>query len=499
MTTAPAIALAIAALAAGVSACGRTHDAPAPCATGPAPIVRVAAALPPGSERVGRSSLSSEPFADVSLLRFDRAGRPQPALARSWETRDRRTWTLTLREGLRAQNGEPLTAPRVRELLLAALASEPIYTPFTRDVEGIDAPTPATLVIRLARPNSMLPEALARVRLATQAGRPEWSAGPFRLVRDTPDEIVYEPFPGTWNGPPTVAGLHLRFFPSPRMAWAAFLRNEADVFYDIPPDTIPLLGQDQEVQIFDTGSRYTYVLGFQLRHPLLRDARVRQALNLAIDRAAVARRFFGTYAAPGPGPFSATYWAAEGAGETWPYDPVAARALLKAATGGRTRQIELVCLTADRNPFYADMIASLEAQLALVHVRLRIVTLPFQELLRRMKAGDFELVSLPALSGLGAIAPYYFWHSPQPLYRTHYTAADAALDALAAAGSDDEERAAVRAVLDVMRRDPPAVFVLPIPSLRAVRRKWRVPDGDHDIRRTLPYWTLAETPPCDPR
>jgi peptide/nickel transport system substrate-binding protein len=442
-----------------------------------------------------RDSLSSDFFADTTLLRSDLSGRVHPAVALSWETRDQRTWTFTLRDGLRMQNGEPFTSSRIRDLLNVAL-SLPLYRPAWRDVEGIDAPTPTTLVIRLARPNNALLEVLSIVRLAGEGRQRDWFAGPFRLVAETTEERTYAPFAGTWTGPPSVAGLRVRFFPSPRAAWAAFLRDEADMFYDVPPDALPLLAENADVQLFDTGPRYVFTIGFQQRHSLLRDPRVRQALNLAIDREAIVRRFFGTYGKAGDGPFSSAYWAAQGAGTAWRYDPAAARALLKEATGGRTKPIELECITTNQFPAFADITAAIEGQLERVHVRLRIVALPMAELSQRLGTGDFELFTSPTLTGYGILGPYLFWHSGQALPAGNYSAADAALDALRGAGSDDALRAGVREVLDVMHRDPPAAFVMALPSLRAVSRKWRVPPDEPDIRRTIGYWTRAEAAPC---
>lgn len=494
-----AAALAIAGLAASASltACRETRRAAAdaPCAPGSAPPVRIAIALPSGLNAGERDSVSFDPFADASLVMFDGSGRPMPALARSWETRDRRTWTFTLREGLRTQTGEALTASRVRGILVSSL-SLPQFESIWRDVLSVDAPTDTTLVFRLARPNNGFLEAIAANRLATNTRDATLYAGPFRAVRDTPDEIDYEPFNGTWSGPPTVSGLRIRFFPTPRAAWAAFLRNEADMFYDVPPDAVSLLEQNRDVRLFNVDSRFTYILAFQQKHPLLRDARVRRALNLAVDREAIARRFFGAYARPSHGPFAPTYWAAEGAGQVWPYDPATARALLKEATGGRDEPIELVCLTTNQFSLHADIAAALEAQLELVHVRLRMVSLPVRELYPRIAKGDYDVISLPLNMGFTSLRPSLVWHSPQPGFAMNYSAADQALDALRVAESDEDARAAVREVMNVMYRDPPAVFVLPIPRLRAVRRSWRVPDTDIDIRRTLPYWTLAETPPC---
>lgn len=473
-----------------------------PCAPTPAPVVRVAVGLPAGMGSNARASVSTSPFADTNVIRFDPSGRPIPAIAASWARRDALTYVFTLREGLHAQNGQRLTASRVRHLLIGAVKDEFALHAVWPDVQSIDAPSPTTLVIRLARPNDMLLEALAESELTSDTQSPEWRAGPFRLVSGTPDEMIFEPFAGTWSGPPTVAGMRMTFYPSARAAWAAFMRNDVDMFHDVPPEAEPLLAQSPDVQLFDIGSRFVYTLTFQQRHPVLRDPRVRLAINLSIDREAIVKRL-GPFWKVGRGPFSPNYWGAQGVGEAWRYDPVAARALLKEALGGREQPIELECLTTNQYSTYADIAAAIAVQLERVHIRLHIVTLPIQELDRRVMAGNFELTSLPTLTGYGIVGARLFWHGARPVFRTNYTAADTALDALVRATNDDEERAAVREVLDVMHRDPPAAFVVNIPTMRAVRRTWRVPDTDRDIRRTLPYWTFAPdasnapNPPCE--
>lgn len=118
-------------------------DAPpaAPCSTATAPAVRMAVTLPAGLDPSAREILSTDAFSDAALLSLDITGRVHPAIVRAWETQDQLTWTFTLRDGLRTQDGEALTAPRVRDLLKVAL-EPPFYSSVSPDVVGIDAPTP---------------------------------------------------------------------------------------------------------------------------------------------------------------------------------------------------------------------------------------------------------------------------------------------------------------------------------------------------------------------
>lgn len=215
-------------------------------------------------------------------------------------------------------------------------------------------------------------------------------------------------------------------------------------------------------------------------------------MNLAIDRDELARSVFAGFTKPTRvGPFSPDYWATEGVDTSWPYDPAAASALLKAAT---SQPIELVCITFDQHPQIGEVAALLEAQLQRVRVRLRLVPLPLRALAGRLRSGDFDVFVMSMASGFGSAWPYRLWHSQGDHLKSGYTSADRALDALSTAQSPEAERAAVHAVLDIMHRDPPAAFLMPVPSIRAVRRTWRVPDKIASFA-SLPHWKLAE-PPC---
>jgi peptide/nickel transport system substrate-binding protein len=492
----PVIKLTGVALAAACVSAACAGGGPAPCTEAPAPIVRIAMFNPMAPQIPNRDAFPPTIFSGATLLGLDTRGRLLPTLVRDWQTADHRTWTLLLRDKLTTHDGAPLTASRVRDWLLESARPMAAFHPVWRDLLGIDAPSPTTIVIRLSRPSSALLEALATMISNGAGPRTSIDAGAFRLTREQPDEMDFEPFPAFWGGRPAFSGLHTRFYPSQRIAWAAFTRNEADVLLHVPEDVLPLVAQDPSVRLLKGLSRHVYALGFQQRHPVLRDARVRQALNLAIDRDELARRFFPLSEKAERGPFSADYWAVEDAGPSWRYDPAAARALLAKVTADGRKPLELVCLTTNQVASIADVAAAIEAQLQRVHVRLKLVTLPNAELYPRLERGDYDVFVMTMATGATNLWPYIFWHSgtPKPQLRSGYAAADAALDALYEATSPQAERAAAHAVLDVMRRDPPAAFLGPFTFIGAVRRTWTVPPGEQGLVSSLPRWT--HTPVC---
>jgi ABC-type transport system substrate-binding protein len=480
-----------------LSACG--GGARPACTQSEPAVVRIAVARTIGTHIPNHPLVSPGLFTDATLLRFDSSGQASPVLAKSWQTTDLRTWTVTLRDHLTAHNGEPITAERVRESLLAQHSD---FDQVWINVQRIDTPTPTTLVFHLARPSNLFLGALSK--LGIERDHHALAAGPFRATHETETRHDFEAFPGFWDGPPRPAGVRVDFYPSERAAWAAFLRNEADFLYEVPPAALPFLARDPNIRLYVHDPDFVIVLGFQLKNPVLHDVRVRQAINMAIDRGELVRRLLGEYPQlieqlpEVNGPFTPRYWAAQNVGRKWRYDPGAARTLLQEATRGRTEPIELTCLTTNEVSLLADISALLEAQLARVRIKLRLVALPARELLARVHNGDYDLYVININARPGGLGAYIFWRGgmPNQVIPTDYTSANAALDALNTAATPDAERAAVRDVMETMYRDPPAAFLMPYPVVRAVRTTWRLPDDPRDIRLLLPRWTLANRASC---
>src|SRR5690606_34854137 len=68
----------------------------------------------------------------------------------------------------------------------------------------------------------------------------------------------------------------------------------------------------------------------ELQEPL-KDVRVRQALNYAVDKEAIVRSIYLGYATPLDSPITPTVWGYAHTGDHYPYDPDKARALLAEA------------------------------------------------------------------------------------------------------------------------------------------------------------------------
>jgi peptide/nickel transport system substrate-binding protein len=484
----------------------------APCSPRDTPPLRIAIANPRVAQLALSEAFAIGAYTEMPLIWMDTYGQTHPGLAASWETPDRRTWTFTLRPNLKSHSGTPLTAALLRQTILDDIADPIHFIAVWQDLQSIDAPAPDRLVLHFARPISMLPEALRALpvyhpdRYQIDHDRHTDSAGPWRITHSARDALDLETFPPGSSPAGSPTHLHFAAYRSARAAYAAFLRNETDVLDQVPRATIPLLMQNPDIRLYGSPLSRVATFMFNLKSPWLRDVRVRQAINLAIDRDEVERYVYADLpevtrrSKPVMGPFSPDLWAAAGIASPWHTDLVAARALLKEATRGHSEPIEIVCLTSSEYQEVADLGAIVEAQLQRVHIRLRLEPLPYKPLTSRLASGDFDAILAPLVTGSGTLYPYLDWHSGTRAMgfgrdNTDYAGADTAFDRLRFAPTPEAERTAFREVIDALYRDPPAAFLVPIRYIRAVRKTWRVPNDEPDIRYSIKRWTFDA--PCD--
>jgi peptide/nickel transport system substrate-binding protein len=434
----------------------------------------------------------------AALVTMGEDGAVQPALASRWEaSEDGLTWRLFLRPGLTFDDGSPLDAAAVAAVLEGARAVSRSL-PGLRDVTAVRAENPTVLTIEQRAPSALLFEALSQQWIV---GGPDGTAtaGAYRLVSQDPALAVLEAFDGYYRGRPQIDRVELHGYASPRAAWVALMRAEIDFLYEVPVDAIEFVEASTDVQTFPFLRSYVHLLGFNLAHPPLADARVRRALDLAIDREAVVTHAFGGRAQAARGGVWPRHWTLGGTEGPPPPNPTGARALLEEALGRAAAEsgaarVRLSCLLPAGYPAFERSGLVIQKQLLDIGVDLELQVVPVSELAERLAAGRFETYLFEQATGLGLNWSYWFWHSPGdsvPWIRSGYTAADAALDRVRYARDQHAFRAAVGEFQRVLIDDPPAVFLAWSETSRALRRRFVIPsEADRDVFALLPQWHL---------
>jgi peptide/nickel transport system substrate-binding protein len=436
---------------------------------------------------------------DERLVYADRDGRFKAALAERWErSADGLTWSIFLRPNLTFQSGAPADASAVAALL-NNLISRPTRRPGLRDVERVEARGPLQVLIQLRRPSSFVLDALADATIRTP-GKDSSGTGPFRVVHRDQGRATLEAFSGYYRGRPSIDQIEVQPYDNARNAWSAMMRGQIDMLYEVTPDAIDFIEGSSATQLRSFLRAYLYTLGFNLKHPVLRRRDVRVALSQAVNREDIIKGPLGGKGEAAASGFWPLHWAYDpDAPPKFQYAPAEARRLLDAAglsvkAAGEHQmpsRFRFTCLLPD-DPRFERMGLVLQRQLSEIGIDMQLESRPKAAVVQRLRGGQYEAY-LTEIISRDLEWVYMFWHTPEPgseaMFDFGYHAADAALDRLREARSDDETRAAVRAVQQAMYDEPPAVFLGWGRTARAVSGRFELPPAsERDILSSVAQW-----------
>ncbi|MDR7439765.1 MAG: ABC transporter substrate-binding protein [Armatimonadota bacterium] len=237
-----------------------------------------------------------------TLLWVDARGRISPKLATHWEiTPDRKGLVLRLRQGVRFHDGSELDAEAVKFSLEENLKARRL-PPTIHSVDVLDRYTVRVnftqwnngIYLSLAGSASLIASPSHIRRLGED--RAQWEpsgTGPFRLTRYDPNAFaVYARFDRYWDrGKPYLDRLELRFIRDVQTLKAAMLAGQVDVAGFGDPQVINELRATGRFQVISGLHRGILMLipDSANEDSPFADRRVREALQYAFDRAALAR------------------------------------------------------------------------------------------------------------------------------------------------------------------------------------------------------------------
>ena len=231
-----------------------------------------------------------------------------PQLATGWTwSADGKALTITLRDGVKFQDGEAFDAEGVRvNIERYRTAPESSRKGELRPVTGVEVIDPRTVRLVLSQPYAPLiavlsdragmmgsPKALAR--LGKDFATAPVCAGPFRFTERVPqDRMVLDRFPGYWNAD----AIHLdrivfRPIADSTVRLVNLQTGQLDMLEELAPADAAKVEQDPKLRLQGVTSLGYEAIDVNLAHgsaadnPLAQDARVRAALEAAIDRQAL--------------------------------------------------------------------------------------------------------------------------------------------------------------------------------------------------------------------
>ena len=257
-----------------------------------------------------------------SLVTRDKSLARAPALAESWSQPDPLTWRFKLRPGVKFHDGSAFTASDVAFTIARANGATSQFASYVAgmDVKVIDD---LTVDVRSPRPDPLVLDKLLYIPIMSKAWSEKNNAltpqnlkekqesytalnangtGPFKLVSRAPDsKTVLDRVPGYWGKiESNIDQVVWSPIGSDPTRVAALLSGELDLVIDVPAQDVVRLEQSPDIKASKIDEFRTIFFGFDMKSDSLKygelgnknpfkDIRVRQAINMAVDRDAVVR------------------------------------------------------------------------------------------------------------------------------------------------------------------------------------------------------------------
>jgi peptide/nickel transport system substrate-binding protein len=400
-----------------------------------------------------------------------------PALAERWEQPTLLTLEFHLRGDVRFHDGRTMTARDVK-WTIDSMRSGAVISPKAgayASVDSIEAPDDRTVVFHLKHADNFLLTNLSTgaVGIVPQgSGRDFWvhpvGTGPFRFVSQQIDQdVTIERNPTSWSTRPKLERVRFAVVPDAITESLELEKGSGDVAINsLPMDSLAVLAGRPNLRIEQTGGTEIQYINFNLRDPLLKDARVRQAIACAINRGLIIRTMLRGFAQPASSMLPSSHWAWNGDGARYEFDPTRAAHLLDEAGYRAGRDgVRLHLTMKTSNVEETRLLAAvLQQQLARVGIALDLRSYETATFYSDVRRGAFQMYSLRWVGGNEQPDIFGFAFStanfsPAGGNRSHYSnpRLDALLDDAAASPDTARRKADYAEAQQILARDLPAI------------------------------------------
>jgi peptide/nickel transport system substrate-binding protein len=334
-----------------------------------------------------------------------------PGLAERWEIPDPLTYVFHLHRGVKFHDGRALTSRDVKwtfdSLLQGRIRSTKaaVY----RFVDHIDAPDDATVVFHMKEQDATLLWNLSdgAIGIVPEGSGEEMSrhpigSGPFQFVSaETDRDVRVERNDEYWGERAKLARVRFAVVPDATTQALELRKGSGDVAINsLTPDTVFTLDKDPNLLVERAaGTRLAY-LGFNLRDPILKDARVRQAIAYALDRSPMIEYLWRGQAQPARSVLPTQSWAYNGGVPSYDHNIAKANRLLDEAGYPEVNGVRFhITMKTSTDENTRLMVAVMQQQLREAGIALDIRSFEFATFFADVQHGAFQMYGLRWIGG----------------------------------------------------------------------------------------------------
>lgn len=438
-------------------------------------------------------------FNDLTKFALEKDGTitTVPDLAVSWQgSPDLTEYTFKLRDDVKWHDGKPFTADDVKFTIDAMLnpkvnGAEAGNISSIKETQVVD---PHTVKFLLHYPYSDLPTMLGYLQFVcpkhllegqdlnnpTEFLKHPVGTGPFMFKSmQTGNFLETTANPNYFDGAPHLDSVIDKVVPNPETQVSNVRAGQLD-FCIIGPQDVSSLKSSPNVTVRRVPQvRYEY-LGFNHKSPLLKDARVRQALDYAIDKESIIKNILLGFAKVATGPINpllGKYYNPDV--QTYPHDPDKATALLKEAgwvkgsdgtlANGSGEKFHVRLISPNNVPAYKQIVVYLQQEYQKLGLSVDVEVDEWTVNAAKTKAFQYELMM------------YYWQDPPSPDMYDHYYSTSTSNswaysnqqvdDLIIKARSEPDEAKRVQnyhQLQEIVAKDLPVIYLYNLDELEAI-------------------------------
>lgn len=448
----------------------------------------------------------------------------KPGLATSWKPIDDTTWEFKLREGVKFHDGTEMTAEDVkfsidRIPVVAGPMSMTIYVKHVADAQVVDK---YTLRVKTKAPAPTLPNDFIRLFVVPKSigmdarneqfnsGKAAIGTGPYKFVSWAPKgDLVFERFDGYWGEKQPWQKVVRKEIPSDPARMAALKSGQVDLVNYVPTTDYTSMQKDSALDTFTGDSVYIFnvlpnvkevlprkakVNGKEIEANPLRDLRVREALDLAIDRKTLVRAVLEGIGRPANQIMSPQFF---GASKNLPeksYDAAKAKKLLADAGYPNGFELDFHC-TSNRQPGDSAVCEALSQMWARAGLKINANAINSTVFFPAQQKGEYSMwmSAWGTLSGEAGYTYPALVHTPDPeagvgaFNKTGYSnpEIDAVLDEAIRMMDETKRRSLFEKATELSMNDR---AIIPVVQLQTI---WAAKKGMLTMQPRLDQETLA--------
>lgn len=219
--------------------------------------------------------------------------------------------------------------------------------------------------------------------------------GPFQFVSYQKDATIrYKAFDAYWGGRPKIDNLIYAITTDASVRWAKLKAGECQVMALPKPADLEAMKKDSNVNLLTQEGLNVGYIAFNTEKKPFDNKLVRQALNMAVDKASILKSVYQGAGQPAKNPIPPTMWSYNDKVKDYPLDIPKAKELLAKAGYPNGLEVEMWYLPVTRpyNPDGKRMAELIQADWAKIGVKTKLLTYEWGEYLKRAKKGEHSVI-----------------------------------------------------------------------------------------------------------